>query len=835
MPNVLDSPLLDLEGTQVLVNETKSLVTNTINSLDSSISHENKKAISSFELENGKIKATSTQKITLADVALSGNASDVSITDSGDNFTATNVEDALEELAEGKGDNINFNESTSKLQLRSGNTLLDEVTIPGGSGVKIGDVTGATASVTAKEVSLIWSDPENVVVSGVVLARWGGTLVVRKAGSAPTSRTDGTTVVNNTTRNQYSSTPFVDDDSTLAYDTTYYYRFFPYTDGYDYTDGSSVSVTPTRIVITTIPSQSGTITYDGTEKTPTWSGYDSDKMTILLTPQIDAGTYQASFTPKEGYCWQGGSTSAQTVNWTIDKANLIKPEQSGSLTYDGTVQTCVWNSNYDSTKMTVSGNTGTNAGSYTATFAIIDSSNYQWSDGSITNKTSTWSIGKATGSFTLGSNSVTLNSSTLSANVAFTKVGDGTLSVQSSDTSVATATISGSNIVISSVNSTTGTATITVSLSATTNYSAPANQTIAVTAQFVTIYGAEWDGSSSPAWTRTDAAANFSDPNPYYVGMSGSPSSPFDNCMPWSGMKIVEDSEAGTLVEIPKFWYKWTRSGSSMKLQIADAAVDGFLVSPAHADRGDNKGERDKVYVGRYHCGDTAYKSVSGQSQKVSITRADARGSISNLGSTIWQYDYAMLWTIRMLYLVEYANWNSQDKIGYGCSASGSVANNGQTDSMSYHTGTTASSRTSYGFTQYRHIEGLWDNIFDWCDGIYFSGTYVFATKNPASFSDSSGGTNVGTRATTGSKCIKSWTNPTASGFEYALYPSAVVSDSDYATYVCDRCFYSSSGVVLYVGGDYSPGQAYGLFYLSGVLPASNAYGDIGCRLQKLP
>ena len=830
MPNVLDSPLLNLEGTQVLVDETKNLVTNTINSLDSSISHENKKAISSFELENGKIKASSTQKITLADVALSGNASDVSITDSGDNFTATNVEDALEELAEGKGDNINFNESTSKLQLRSGNTLLDEVTIPGGSGVKIGDVTGATASVTAKEVSLIWSDPENVVVSGVVLARWGGTLVVRKAGSAPTSRTDGTTVVNNTTRNQYSSTPFVDDDSTLAYDTTYYYRFFPYTDGYDYTDGSSVSVTPTRIVITTVPSQSGTLTYDGTEKTPTWSGYDSDKMTILITPQTDAGTYQASFTPKEGYCWQGGSTSAQTVNWTIDKANLIKPEQSGSLTYDGTVQTCVWDSNYDNTKMTVSGNTGTNAGSYTATFAIIDSSNYQWSDGSVLDKTSTWSIGKATGSFTLGSNSVTLNSSTLSTNVSFTTVGDGVLSVQSSDTSVATATISGSNIVISSVNSTTGTATVTVSLSATTNYSAPANQTIAVTAQFVTIYGAQWDGSSTTAWSRTDASANFSDPSP--AVNNGTGSSPFDNLMPWSGMVKVEDATAGTLVRIPKFWYKWTYSGSSMKLQIADGAVDGFLVSPAHADRGDGKGERDYVYVGRYHCATSTYKSTTGVKPANNYTRASFRSYIHNLGSDIWQYDFAMYWTICMLYLVEFADWNSQAKIGYGCGNGSAAENAGLTDAMQYHTGTNAASRTTYGHTQYRYIEDLWGNVYDWCDGIYFSSSSIYVIKNPSSFSDTSGGTYIGTRPTS-SNYISAWNKPTTSGFEYALYPSVV--NGTESTYVCDYCGYHSSGVVLRVGGNYVQSQGYGLFCLYGSVSASSKGSGVGSRLQKLP
>ena len=71
-----------------------------------------------------------------------------------------------------------------------------------------------------------------------------------------------------------------------------------------------------------------------------------------------------------------------------------------------------------------------------------------------------------------------------------------------------------------------------------------------------------------------------------------------------------------------------------MKLQISDTAQEGFFVSPAHADRGDGKGERDKVYVGAYHCG-TNYKSTTGVKPIASITRDTARTNIHNLGSTI--------------------------------------------------------------------------------------------------------------------------------------------------------------------------------------------------------
>lgn len=366
--------------------------------------------------------------------------------------------------------------------------------------------------------------------------------------------------------------------------------------------------------------------------------------------------------------------------------------------------------------------------------------------------------------------------------------------------------------------------------------------TTSYTVKDSSIYGVYWDGSSSPAWTRTDDSASFADPQPYYSGMSGTPSSPFDNLMPWSGMEIVNDADLGSLVSIPKFWYKWTRSGSSMKLQISDGeqTETGWHVSPAHADRGDGSGERDVVYVGRYHCADSTYKSTSGVKPQVSQTRANFRTVISALHAKAWQWDFSMWWTINMLYLVEFANWNSQAKIGGGCSettaTSSAVYNMGSTDSMPYHTGTTSSSIGAkvYGANQYRHIESLWGNCIDWCDGIYFDAANVYAINNPANFSDTTGGTNVGTRPTA-TGYITAWNNPTASGYEYALYLSASDNGLDGSTYICDGCYYGANSVVLGVGGNYSQGGYYGAFSLNGNYAASYSNAGIGSRLQKLP
>ena len=347
----------------------------------------------------------------------------------------------------------------------------------------------------------------------------------------------------------------------------------------------------------------------------------------------------------------------------------------------------------------------------------------------------------------------------------------------------------------------------------------------------VHVYGAEWAGTSDPSWTRTDESANFSDPNPYYSGMSTTPSSPFDGLMPWAGMRRVSDTNAGELVEIPKFWYKCTCDGAKVKLQIADNYKLGFYTSPAHADRGDGIGERDYVYVGRYHCHTSDYKSKTGGKPKASITRSTARSSIHNLGSNIWQMDFATRFTIWLLYIVEFADWNSQAKIGYGCGNNSSAENMGYTDSMTYHTGTTKSNRTTYGVgTQYRHIEGLWDNVCDWLDGCYYNGNGLNIIKNPSNFSDSTGGTAVGTPSF--GYPSKFTAKDVAGTFPMFIPSEANGSDS---TYSCDFWDFNSWwSPCLCAGGNYYQGQYLGLFYLHCV-SSSNADATIGCRLMVLP
>ena len=593
------------------------------------------------------------------------------------------------------------------------------------------------------------------------------------------------------------------------------------------TEAKEVQWTITSVIVP-IPTQKGSLTYNGAAQTPEWDNFDQENSSVSVTAQTNAGTHTATFTLLNGM-WSDGTTGKKTVNWTIGRAPIAAvPAQSGSLKYDGNPKTPSWDTNYDSNKMTVSVEAKVNAGTgYIASFT--PTANYQWWDGSIEAKTATWAIGKGDQVVSVSPASVTLNTSARSAKFTVTRNGNGVITAISNNTGVATVgniNQTTGEVTVNSVNDTTGTAVITVKVAEGTNYLAGADKFVQVKAQFVTIYGVEWDWTSggSTKGTRTDGAAGFGDPNP--AVNNGSGSSPFDNLYPWNGM-VKETRSGGVMVKEPKYWYKWTKTGKKLKLQIADGPVEGFHVDPVNMDRGDGLGELDFSYIGRYHCG-SDYKSSTNVAQKVSITRSTARSGIHNLGSYIWQIDFAQFWYVNMLFLVEFADWNGE-RIGRGCSANGSKQNNGRTDAMQYHTGTTAANRDSYGFTQYRNIEGWWDNVFDWLDGCYYNNNGLNVIKNPNQFSDSANGVLVGKPV---GGYPKDFAIPTQDGLEWALYPSEAGGST--TTYVPDSWYFNGSSPCLLHGGSYYQYQYCGPFYIY-CYGSSNAYDNIGCRLQERP
>ena len=263
------------------------------------------------------------------------------------------------------------------------------------------------------------------------------------------------------------------------------------------------------MTISVVPSQSGTLSYTGEEQSPAWNNFNQDTLTIGgTTAGTDAGSYEAVFTPKKGYKWGDDTTDPKTVTWTISRAIIATtPSQSGSLTYNGSAQSPTW-SGYDTGKMTLGGTTsGTNAGSYNATFT--PTANYKWPDGSAGAKTIAWSIAKAAGSLTLDKSSLNITGGSTTGNITVTRAGDGAITAQSNNTGVATVSVSGN--VVTVTGKAYGTAVITVNVAEGTNHTAPASKTCNVSVQIFNTNLASNTWAQIRAASDSGSAANFWD------------------------------------------------------------------------------------------------------------------------------------------------------------------------------------------------------------------------------------------------------------------------------------------------------------------------------------
>ena len=245
----------------------------------------------------------------------------------------------------------------------------------------------------------------------------------------------------------------------------------------DAADAALEAVSKIAFTINAVPTQNGVLTYNGQAQSPSWNSYDPNAMTLGgVTTGTDAGTYTATFTPKEKYQWSDGTKTAKQVTWKIDRASVAAPTQSGSLTFNGSPQSPSW-SGYDTGKMTLGGTTtGTNAGSYNATFT--PGANYKWSDGSTGAKTVVWRIGKAAGSLSLNKTSMKLTAAKKTDTITVIRAGDGVITATSNASGVASVSVSGNTVTVTAKAK--GKATITVSVAAGTNYNAPANKTCSV-------------------------------------------------------------------------------------------------------------------------------------------------------------------------------------------------------------------------------------------------------------------------------------------------------------------------------------------------------------------
>lgn len=127
----------------------------------------------------------------------------------------------------------------------SSGTTINDLEIP------LDPCTNLVAVAGNTQAFLSWTDPKNkyaVIVgdtaeeSDQLVSAWSHTVLIRKTGSQPISIADGEIVTTSTTKNQYQSEAYTDNN--LVNDTTYYYAVFAVNMSGTISDGIFISVVP---------------------------------------------------------------------------------------------------------------------------------------------------------------------------------------------------------------------------------------------------------------------------------------------------------------------------------------------------------------------------------------------------------------------------------------------------------------------------------------------------------------------------------------------------------------------------------------------------------------
>lgn len=290
---------------------------------------------------------------------------------------------------------------------------------------------------------------------------------------------------------------------------------------------------------------------------------------------------------------------------------------------------------------------------------------------------------------------------------------------------------------------------------------------------------------------------------------------------------IIDGTDGNVMVEIPKFWYKYENAGGVHKWSISDAAQTGYEVHPAFI-----RGGVEKSF--RYYCAYQGYtlgtKLISGSGRVPTATKTCAtfRTEAAANGTGWSQIDWNLLIAVQLLYLVEYANFNTQAMLGQGITT-GSVYTAVTGSSNILGNASSPSTNTSTQFMSYRGIENWYGQIYKFIDGVNVNTYVYYVNNNPATFADG---------VTTGDYVNTGITSATVNGYVKNLVSSekgfvaSSTSGGSASTFVPDY-FYQNTGIrIMYFGGN-AGGAAYaGGFFLGAGNTASVSDVIIGSGLS---
>ena len=279
------------------------------------------------------------------------------------------------------------------------------------------------------------------------------------------------------------------------------------------------------------------------------------------------------------------------------------------------------------------------------------------------------------------------------------------------------------------------------------------------------------------------------------------------------------ETNVNVFTKIPRFWYRRYEDNDGYEhIEIADYAVEGFS-------------ESKEIAIARYFYQNStsAPRSISGLAPLTIASGTDYRNGATGMSDNICLLDWQALGILQILYLVEYADYNSQSTLGYGISNGSSSAKSGQLDSLGMKSGCLNNDEAHS--VMYRGIEDPFGNVWQLIDGvnIYNRQAYVCTDYTKYAFDTFSGDyTSVG------------YINEDRDGYISKLgldenYPLLMLpieaSRANKNTYITDRYRQTTGSLAFRAGGYYGEGSDCGLFYADCHFSASWVSTLHGARL----
>jgi len=334
----------------------------------------------------------------------------------------------------------------------------------------------------------------------------------------------------------------------------------------------------------------------------------------------------------------------------------------------------------------------------------------------------------------------------------------------------------------------------------------------------------------------------------YYLGATDSTKK-----QDMSTASVLDGTDGQVMVEIPAFYYRYGYAGTTHTWEISLYKREGFNLHPAFIKNGEAVAYR---YIGAYEgvgwddsvsayidsgcvaatnwsgttidLANDKLGSVSGFCPMVDETRAENRSICANVGTGWRQQDFDLTSAIQLLYITEYADWNSQSMIGMGrTELSGGtwtkdsyIGVTGKSNSDGNGTNSVGGN-TNDAYMTYRGIENFFGNVYKWVDGININDNVPYVCNTDTDFADNTTTdyTDLGITLAA-SDDYQVTLEQSARGF----LPASVGGSS--STYITDSYFQSAGWRVARHGGNADSGTSAGVMFW--VLSVSSSYDFAG-------